>query len=464
MEYRIERDSLGDVEVPKERLYGAQTARSLRNFKVGSSLFPHEVIDQLILIKKAAANVNCRLGVLDEKKKELICEATDELLKGGFEKEFPLPLFQTGSGTQSNMNVNEVISNLVCKNTGKALGSKEPVHPNDHVNKSQSSNDVVPTAIHMAVTHECIKRLLPGLKTLSATLRDKEVEFKEVIKVGRTHLMDATPLSLGSEFGGYKEQIDQAIKSIEEALYHVQALAIGGTAVGTGINTPKGFQKGMIDELNHLTHGKFRPAQSLFEALSCEDNLVFFGGALNRVACALFKIANDIRLYASGPRAGIAELELPANEPGSSIMPGKVNPTQCESMTMIAAQVMGNYTTLTIAASQGHFQLNVYRPVIAHALLESIAILGDGAINFAKKCIQGIKINQKMMDQHLQLSLMLVTALVPHIGYDKAAKIALYAHEKQISLKKAAEELAYLAPEEYEKLMDLRRMAYPHDD
>lgn len=462
MEYRIERDSLGEVKVPKERLYGAQTARSLENFKIGSSHFPLEVIHQLILIKKAAAKVNAQLNVLDSTRAELICEAADQLLQGGFEKEFPLYLFQTGSGTQSNMNVNEVISNLVSKNVGKELGSKDPIHPNDHVNKSQSSNDVIPTAIHMAVVQECRNKLIPDLKTLSSALQAKENEFKDVVKVGRTHLMDATPLSLGSEFGGYKVQIDHAILSIEEALHHVEELAIGGTAVGTGINSPIGFQKMMLKELNHLTKGKFREAKSLFEALSSEDNLVFLGGALNRLACALLKIANDVRLYASGPRAGIGELELPANEPGSSIMPGKVNPTQCESITMIAAQVMGNCTTLTIAASQGHFQLNVYRPVIAQALLQSIAILSDGCRNFAKKCIQGIKINQKRINHHLHYSLMLVTALVPHIGYDKAAKIAYHANEKQISLKEAAIELGHLTADQYESYMDVHKMAFPH--
>jgi fumarate hydratase class II len=462
MEYRIEHDSLGEVKVPKNRLYGAQTQRSLENFKVGSSHFPLEVIHQLIIVKKAAAITNCKLGQLDETKKNLIVEAADALLKGGYESEFPLHLYQTGSGTQSNMNVNEVISNWVSRNLGTELGSKDPIHPNDHVNKSQSSNDAIPTAIHMAVIQECRGKLLPSLRLFANALRHKETEFHKIIKVGRTHLMDATPISLGEEFGGYRVQIEQAIHSIEDALEEVSALAIGGTAVGSGLNTPKGFQKMMLEELNRLTGHVFHPAASLYEALSSEDSLVQLGGALNRLACAFLKIANDIRFYASGPRAGIGELVLPSNEPGSSIMPGKVNPTQCESLTMIAAAVMGNYTTVTVAASQGQFQLNVYRPVIAHAILQSIAILADGSRNFTERCLKGIQINRDKIEENLSNSLMLVTALVPKIGYDKAAKIAIYAHNHGSSLKEAAVALHYMTKEEYEEAIDVRKMAFPH--
>ncbi len=464
MEYRIEKDSLGEVKVPKDRLYGAQTQRSLENFNVGTSHFPLEVISQLILIKKAAAIVNHKLGVLDQTKHELIVDAADALLRGGFEKEFPLHLYQTGSGTQSNMNVNEVISNLAIRKLGGVLGSKDPIHPNDHVNKSQSSNDTIPTAIHMAVVHECKVRLLPSLRLFRDALEEKAKSFHDVIKVGRTHLMDATPLSLGDEFKGYCVQIDLGIRSVEEALKEVEALAIGGTAVGTGINTPKGFQKLMIEELSRLCGHHFKSSESLFEALSCEDSLVQIGGALNRLACAALKIGNDIRLYASGPRAGIGELILPANEPGSSIMPGKVNPTQCESITMIAARVMGNYTTITIAASQGHFQLNVYRPVIAHALLQSIRLLADGVKNFTEKCLKGIRVNHKKIDTHLEQSLMLVTALVPKIGYDNAAKIALYAHEHNLSLKMAAVKLHIMTEQEYDQSLNIKKMAFPHGD
>lgn len=462
MEYRVEKDSLGEVKVPKNRLYGAQTQRSLENFNVGSSHFPLEVIHQLIIIKKAAAIVNHNLGVLDEKRKELIVHAAEELLKGGYDQEFPLHLYQTGSGTQSNMNVNEVMSNLIIKKLGGVLGSKDPIHPNDHVNKSQSSNDTIPTAIHMAVLHLCKLKLLPSLRQFRDALHEKEKSFHHVIKVGRTHLMDATPLSLGEEFGGYRVQIEQGMRAVEEALKEVQALAIGGTAVGTGINTPNGFQKMMIDEINHLTGYNFRSSDSLFEALSSEDSLVQIGGALNRLACAILKIGNDIRLYASGPRAGIGELILPANEPGSSIMPGKVNPTQCESLTMIATRLMGNYTTITIAASQGHFQLNVFRPVIAHTLIESIVLLADGCKNFTEKCLKGIRVNQEKIDHHLEQSLMLVTSLVPKIGYDNAAKIALYAHEHNLSLKQAAVKLQIMSGAEYDQSLNIEKMAFPH--
>ncbi len=462
MEYRIEKDSLGEVKVPKNRLYGAQTTRSLENFKVGTSHFPLEVILQLIMIKKAAAIVNHRLGVLSDEQKDLIIAATEELLSGGYEQEFPLHLYQTGSGTQSNMNVNEVVSNLANQMAGKPLGSREPIHPNDHVNKSQSSNDVVPTAIHMAVVHECRVRLLPALKRFKEVLAQKEKDFFDIIKIGRTHLMDATPLSLGQEFGGYRTQIEHGIESIEAALKHVEELAIGGTAVGTQLNTPKGFQHMMIEELNQLTGLHFRPAKSLFEALSTEDSLVEIGGSFNRLACAILKIANDIRFYASGPRAGLAELILPANEPGSSIMPGKVNPTQCESITMIAAKVMGNYTTVTIAASQGNFQLNVYRPVIAYSILQAIELLSDGIRNFTEKCILGIEPNLKRIESNLYNSLMLVTALAPHIGYDKSAKAALHAHEKDISLKEAVMELGFLSSAQFDSFIDVNQMAFPH--
>jgi fumarate hydratase class II len=462
MEYRIEKDSLGEVRVPQNRLYGAQTARSLENFRIGTDLFPHKVIRQLLLIKRAAATVNCALGVLTKEKKEMITGAVDELLRNDYSEEFPLFLYQTGSGTQSNMNVNEVVSNLAIKKAHGVIGSKTPIHPNDDVNKSQSSNDTVPTAIHMAIIDECIKSLKPNLQFMKETLAKKEAEFLQIVKIGRTHLMDATPVSLGQEFGGYKVQIEDGIRCLEDALDFVAGLAIGGTAVGTGINTPKDFDTKMVEELNRLTGHDFKIARSKFEALATEDSLVSLSGALNRIACAFLKIANDIRFYASGPRAGLGELILPANEPGSSIMPGKVNPTQCEALMMVAAKVMGNNMTMTIADSHGNFQLNVYRPLIAHVILESIILLSDGAKNFTDKCLAGIKANHVMIDANLQNSLMLVTALATKIGYDKSAKMALYAHQNDVSLKEAALALNFLTAEEFDQLIDVKKMAFPH--
>lgn len=449
--YRIETDSHGEVKVPNERLYGAQTQRSLENFKIGSSHFPLEVIEALLLIKKGAAIVNHRLNLITEREKALIIEAVDELLKGGYEQEFPLRLYQTGSGTQSNMNVNEVISNLAIKKSGGIVGSKKPIHPNDHVNCSQSSNDTIPTAIHMAVVLMVKRMLLPALESFAKSLKEKQEEFSSIIKIGRTHLMDATPLTFGQEFSGYYQQIIHGIQAVTGALKPVEELAIGGTAVGTGINCPTGFKEAIIELLSEWTKHPFRSATNLFEALSSEDSLVEMSGAMDRIACSVLKIANDIRYYASGPRAGIGELILPSNEPGSSIMPGKVNPTQCEAITMVAARVMGNHTTIAVAASQGQFQLNVYRPVIAHALLQSIELLADAICNFNEKCLKGLKVNRQKVHSNLHNSLMLVTALTPHIGYDKAAKIALYAHEHDLSLKEATLKLNFLTAEQFDE-------------
>lgn len=459
---RDEVDSFGTIQVPENKLWGAQTQRSLENFKVGREKMPIEVIHALALIKKAAANVNCELGLLSKEKKDLIVRGAEEILSGRLDDHFPLVVWQTGSGTQTNMNVNEVISNFANQLAGSALGSKAPIHPNDDVNKSQSSNDTVPSAINVAVVTKIREELLPSLQKFYDALSRKAEAFKTITKCGRTHLMDATPITLGQEFSAYKAQIHNSINDIEDALVHAQELALGGTAVGTGLNTHPEYAEKMAASISELTQIDFKSAPNKFEALSTMDSLVSLSGMLRTVAVAYMKIANDIRLLGSGPRCGIGELNLPSNEPGSSIMPGKVNPTQCEMMTQVAAHVMGADVAIGIGGSQGHFQLNVFRPLVAYNLLQSVHLLSDAAINFTEKCLVDITPNKNNIQRHLENSLMLVTALNSHIGYDKAAKIAKLAHEQDLTLKQAALKLGFLTEKEFDAWVDPSKMLGPH--
>lgn len=463
MEYRIEKDTLGEVKVPAHCLYGAQTERSLHNFPIGQEKMPIAVIQSLLLIKKSAAIVNSDLGLLGEKEASLIIWAVDELLKKEISREdFPLSVWQTGSGTQTNMNVNEVISNLICDREGMPRGSKKPVHPNDHVNMSQSSNDVIPTAVSIAVYREIYGDLLPALTYLQTHLEKKSKEFREVVKIGRTHLMDAVPMTLGQEFGCFAAQIQHAINAIEGTAPYIAELAIGGTAVGTGLNTHGQFAKKMAETLGKLTSHPFACATNTFEALATADASVSLAGSLRRTAIAFLKIASDIAMLSSGPNCGLAELILPANEPGSSIMPGKVNPTQCESLQQVACQVIGNMTSVELAATRSNFQLNLYRPMIAHNLLQSCRILSDSARNFTDRCLDAIEPNYERLKHYVETSLMLVTALNPHIGYEKSAKIAGYAAEKKISICQAGIELGFLTKEEFAQWVDPIQMAFPH--
>ncbi len=455
---RKETDSLGVVEVPIDKYWGAQTQRSIENFPIGTEKMPIELIHALGLVKKAAALVNCDLKLLTREKKDLIVKVCDELLKGKLDDHFDLVIWQTGSGTQTNMNVNEVISNRAIEMAKGVMGSKKPIHPNDDVNMSQSSNDVFPTAMHIATVQAVQASLIPHLKLLLKGFQKKAKEFDSIVKVGRTHLMDATPLTLGQEFSGYAAQIQNGIETVETALAPVLKLAIGGTAVGTGLNAPKGYDKKVAAKIAELTGYPFETAPNKFEALSSNDALVSFSGALRTIACSFMKIANDIRWLASGPRAGLGELILPENEPGSSIMPGKVNPTQSESMTMVAVQVMGNDTTIGIAGSMGNFELNVFKPVIIYNLLQSIRLLSDVAKNFHDKCLVGIKANKARIKELLDHSLMLATALTPVIGYDKTAKIVQKAHHENISLKEAALKLKLLSEKEFDKIVDPSKM------
>lgn len=437
-EFRTESDSFGEIEVPEDRYYGAQTARSLVNFNIGEEILPRALVRALGLVKKSAALANAKLGALPRETADIIAKAADEVIDLSLYDHFPLKVWQTGSGTQSNMNANEVISNRAIEMLGGEMGSKKPVHPNDHVNKSQSTNDAFPTAIHIAAAEEINHHLLPALEELYKALKEKQEEFKDIIKIGRTHCQDATPLTLGQEFSGYATQVKKGIARVKNALPHLYELAQGGTAVGTGLNAPEGFDKTFADIISELTDLPFIPAENKFEALASRDALIEVSGALNTLAASLMKIANDFRLLGSGPRCGLGELSLPENEPGSSIMPGKVNPTQCEAMTMICAQVMGNHTTITVSGASGHFELNVFMPVMAYNLLQSIRLLADGCVSFTKNCVIGIKANTDRIEELLQNSLMLVTALSPHIGYDHASKIAKYAHEKGLSLRDSA--------------------------
>lgn len=448
---RTETDSMGEIQIPAGKYWGAQTERSRQNFQIGSQLMPLALIRSLGIQKYCAAMTNKNLGKLDAKLADAIIQAAEEVIAGKWDDHFPLVVWQTGSGTQSNMNANEVIGNRACEILGHPIGQKQPVHPNDHVNYGQSSNDTFPTAMHIAVATETHQKLLPALAKIHKALDAKAKEFAKIIKVGRTHLQDATPITLGQEFSGYATQIELGIERLKRALDGIYALAQGGTAVGTGVNCPRGFAETFAENVAKLTGLPFRTAQNKFEALASHDALVDFSGVLNVLAVSLMKIANDIRWLASGPRCGLGEISLPENEPGSSIMPGKVNPTQAEAMTMVCCQVMGNHVAVTIAGSQGHFELNVYKPVIVANVLQSIDLLADCCDSFVDKCLNGIQANEAKLQQNLDKSLMLVTALNPVIGYDNAAKVAKKAFHEDITLADAAESLGLLSREEFAK-------------
>ncbi len=460
MKFRTEKDTMGAVQVPADKYWGAQTERSRNNFKIGKAgSMPMDIVYGFAVLKKAAAYTNEELGVLDTNKRDLIAQVCDEIEAGKLNDHFPLVAWQTGSGTQSNMNVNEVIANRAHVLEGNVLGEGErTLLPNDDVNKSQSSNDTFPTGMHIAIYKKIIETTLPGIKQLRDTLVQKANDFDDVIKIGRTHFMDATPLSLGQEFSGYVAQLNQGINALENALPHLAQLALGGTAVGTGINTPKGYAEKVAAYIAQFTGLPFVTAENKFEALAAHDALVETHGALRQLAVSLFKIGNDIRMMASGPRSGIGELIIPANEPGSSIMPGKVNPTQCEALTMVCTQVMGNDATVAFAGSQGHFELNVYKPVMALNVLESAELLGDACVSFDVNCAKGIQPNTAKVDELLKNSLMLVTALNPKIGYYKAAEIAGLAHKKNLTLKEAALETGYLTAEEFDEWVQPKNM------
>ena len=461
MGFRKEKDSMGILEVPDDRYYGAQTQRSLNNFKIGEERFQRELIRAYGILKKAAASVNEKAGKLDSKLAGVIREAADEVIDGNLDDHFPLVVWQTGSGTQSNMNFNEVIANRAIEKLGGELGSKDPVHPNDHVNMGQSTNDTFPTAINIAAVESTINQLLPGLKKLLKSLVKKEKEFDAIIKLGRTHLQDATPLSLGQEFSGYASALRHGVSRIEKSLDHCYELAMGGTAVGTGINSFEGFGKQVANEISNLTGLPFKTAENKFEALGGQDSIVELSSALKTVSGSLFKIANDIRWLASGPRSGIGEILIPANEPGSSIMPGKVNPTQCEAMTMVCTQVMGNDVTISFAGASGNFELNVYRPVIAYNIIQSIRLLTDACDSFRVHCVDGIEANEERIRSNLYNSLMLVTTLNPHIGYDKAAEVAEKAYKDNLSLREAIIDLGYMSGEEFDQLVQPEKMIHP---
>ncbi|XP_078413384.1 fumarate hydratase, mitochondrial isoform X3 [Cetorhinus maximus] len=460
--YRIEYDTFGELKVPNDKYYGAQTVRSMMNFKIGglSERMPIQLIKAFGILKRAAAEVNVAYG-LDAKIADSIVKAADEVIAGKLDDHFPLVVWQTGSGTQTNMNVNEVISNRAIQILGGKLGSKDPVHPNDHVNKSQSSNDTFPTAMHIAAAKEVHEVLLPGLQKLHDALEDKAKEFADIIKIGRTHTQDAVPLSLGQEFSGYVQQIKYGMERIKAALPRIYELAAGGTAVGTGLNTRIGFAEKVAAKISELTGLPFVTAPNKFEALAAHDALVELSGTMNVVACSLMKVANDIRFLGSGPRSGLGELILPENEPGSSIMPGKVNPTQCEAVTMVAAQVMGNHVAVTVGGSNGHFELNVFKPLMIKNVLNSAQLIGDSCVSFTDHCVVGIQANRERIDKLMNESLMLVTALNPHIGYDKAAKIAKTAHKEGTTLKEMAVKLGFLTPEQFEQWVKPHEMLGP---
>lgn len=460
--YRIEKDTLGEVEVPMDRYWGAQTQRSRQNFKIGGHRIPIEMIRALGMVKKASAIVNTELGLLPSNKCDLIISACDEIIRGDLDDHFPLVVWQTGSGTQTNMNLNEVISNRAIEKARGVLGSKNPIHPNDDVNLSQSTNDVFPTAMNIAVTLLVREKLLPALIRFHDELEKKSKEWMNIIKVGRTHLMDATPITLGQEFSGYASQIKHAWKAIEFALQHLSELAAGGTAVGTGINTKEPFAKRIAEVISQLTGYHFETAPNKFEALAGEEACVSMSAALRQLAVSLTKIANDIRWLASGPRAGISELLLPENEPGSSIMPGKVNPTQCEALMMVAAQVMGYDVTISIAGSLGNFELNVFKPVIIFNLIESIHLLSDAMQSFLDKCLKDLLPNTKKIEENLSRSLMLATALNQQIGYDRAAQIVKKACSEDISLKQAALDLGFLTENEFDQIVNPKKMIHPN--
>jgi fumarate hydratase class II len=458
---RTETDSFGPIEVPADRYWGAQAERSRENFPIGWERQPAPIVRALGLIKRAAAEVNMDLGKLDPKIGRAIVQAAQEVAEGKLDDHFPLVVWQTGSGTQSNMNANEVIANRAIEILGGTMGSKSPVHPNDHVNLSQSSNDCFPTAMHIAAAEEIHHRLIPALRKLRNALNDKAQKWAKIIKIGRTHTQDATPLTLGQEFSGYTQQVENGIERIELTMPKLMELAQGGTAVGTGLNAPKGFAEAFADRIAAFTGMKFTSAPNKFEALAAHDAMVFTHGALNTVAASLFKIANDIRLLGSGPRSGLGELILPENEPGSSIMPGKVNPTQAEALTQVCVQVFGNNTSITIADSQGHFELNVYNPVMAYNFLQSVRLLADASNSFTDRCVVGIEANEAHIKALMERSLMLVTALAPHIGYDKAADIAKTAHKRGTTLKEEAVRLGHVTAEDFDRLVRPEDMIGP---
>jgi fumarate hydratase class II len=451
MNFRIEKDTMGEVQVPADKYWGAQTERSRNNFKIGAEAsMPKEIIHAFAYLKKAAAHANCDLGVLSAEKRDLISKVCDEILTGALDSEFPLVIWQTGSGTQSNMNANEVIAYRAHVLSGGSLtDEKKVLHPNDDVNKSQSSNDTFPTAMHIAAYKMAVEVTIPGMEKLLSTLEKKSKDFENIVKTGRTHFMDATPLTLGQEFGGYAQQIKNSIRAIKNALEMVRELALGGTAVGTGLNTPNGYDVLVAKKIADFTGLPFVTAPNKFEALAAHDAMVELSGALKRAAVAFMKIANDIRMLSSGPRSGIGEIIIPDNEPGSSIMPGKVNPTQPEALTMVCAQIMGNDVAVSIGGSNGHFELNVFKPLIAANVLQSSRLLGDACVSFNDKCAVGIEPNHAIIKQHLENSLMLVTALNPHIGYENAAKIAKTAHKEGTTLRQAAIELGLLTDEQF---------------
>ena len=461
MKLRKEFDSIGSISVPDDKYWGASTQRSNKFFNIGKILVNISIIRSIAIIKRSAAMVHFKEKQIEKKITQSIIKASEEVIKGKLDENFPLKVWQTGSGTQTNMNVNEVIANKAIEIMGGKKGSKKPVHPNDHVNKSQSTNDVFPTAMHISVAQETINKLLPSLKILEKALNKKSKEFNKIIKIGRTHLQDATPISLGQEFSGYQVQLKKCIERIEYALKEIYYLAQGGTAVGTGINSRKGFDKKIVKEIAKYTKIPFKPAQNKFAELAAHDSIVNFSGTLNTCAVALMKISNDIRFLGSGPRAGYGELILPENEPGSSIMPGKINPTQCEAVTMVCVKVIGNHTGVTLAGSHGHFELNVFKPMIAYNILQSIDLIADSTKNFAIYCVKGIKANRKKIKEHLDNSLMLVTALAPHIGYDNAAKIAKNALKNNTTLKHEALKTGLIQEKDYEHIVDPAKMIYP---
>ncbi len=461
MSTRTETDSMGEIDVPASSYYGAQTARSLIHFDIGTETMPREILRGMGILKKASAMVNAELGLMPENFKDLICQAADEVIEGTLDEHFPLRVWQTGSGTQSNMNTNEVIANRAIEIVGGTIGSKDPVHPNDHVNMGQSSNDTFPTAMHIAAVERIRDTLIPSISTLAGSFRKKTDEFQDIIKIGRTHLMDATPLTLGQEFSGYTTQLEYALDRINNCMPRMYQIALGGTAVGTGLNSHKDFAVKVAKQIADLTGCPFVTAPNKFESLAAHDAIVETSGVLKTIACSLMKIANDIRWLGSGPRCGIGEIVLPANEPGSSIMPGKVNPTQSEAMTMVAAQVIGNDTTINVGGSSGNFELNVFKPVMIYNLLQSIRLLADSCRSFNDHCVVGIEPNKIQIEKHLNGSFMLVTALNPHIGYDNAAKVAKKAYQDNSTLKEAAAALNLLTPEEFDEKVRPEKMTGP---
>lgn len=463
MKMRVESDTMGQIDVPDDKYYGAQTARSLMNFKIGGERFSSEFIRALGVVKKASALVNQTLKLLPEDKAKWIVQAADEVIAGKLNEHFPLVVWQTGSGTQTNMNANEVIANRAIELSGGVVGSKKPIHPNDDVNMGQSSNDVFPTAMHIAAVDAIYHQLIPSISALRDALQVKTNEFREIIKIGRTHLMDATPMTLGNEFSAYTQQLTNGLSRIQSALTRLYELGLGGTAVGTGLNTHPDFSRRVADEIAKITQCPFVSAPNKFEQLACHDAVVEFSGVLKTLAVSLMKIANDIRWLGSGPRTGLGEILLPANEPGSSIMPGKVNPTQCEAMTMVCAQVIGNDVTINVAGASGNFELNVYKPVLIHNLLQSIRLISDASQSFTDHCVKGIVPNRERIEQHLKNSLMLVTALNPHIGYDNAAKVAKKAYAENITLEDAVVALGFLSREDFRKYVRPELMIHPSE-